>query len=190
MARRGLDSAQVAAAAVRVADAEGLEAVTVARIAADLGIRGPSLYNHVSGRDGLLRAVALQGVTGLVDALVMATAGRSGPDALRAGAVAYREFAHAHPGQYAAGLRAPEPGDEEIAVQAARAIEVIAAGLRGFDLADPQVVHAVRVIRAGLHGFVALEAAGAFALKVDLERSFEILVDLLVAGVDGGVLTA
>jgi AcrR family transcriptional regulator len=190
MARAGLDRARVAAAAVDVADAEGLEAVTVARIAADLGVRGPSLYNHVSGRDGLLREVALQGVTGLVEALSMATAGRSGPDALRAGAKAYREFAHAHPGQYAASLRAPDPADHEVAVQAARAIDVLTAGLRGFDLGDPQVIHAVRVIRAGLHGFVALEAAGAFALKVDLERSFEILVDLLISGLDGGVLTA
>ena len=57
MPRRGLDRARVVAAAGDIADAEGLEAVTLARVAQQLGVRSPSLYNHVAGRDGLLRAL-------------------------------------------------------------------------------------------------------------------------------------
>ncbi|CAA9469468.1 MAG: Transcriptional regulator, AcrR family, partial [uncultured Solirubrobacteraceae bacterium] len=84
MARRGLDAAAVVAEAARVADAEGLGAVTVARVAAEVGVRGPSLYNHVAGRDGLLRGIALGAVGELAGRLGAAAVGRSGAEALRA----------------------------------------------------------------------------------------------------------
>ena len=48
MARAGLDGDAVVAAAAVLADAEGLEAVTLARLAADAGVRPPSLYAHVA----------------------------------------------------------------------------------------------------------------------------------------------
>jgi AcrR family transcriptional regulator len=45
--------AAIAALAVRIADAEGLEAVTMRRLAAELGIAVMSLYNYVPARDHL-----------------------------------------------------------------------------------------------------------------------------------------
>ena len=61
-----------------IADAEGLDAVTLARVAGGLGVRAPSLYNHVDGRAGLLRALALRGVRELTAALRDAAVGRVG----------------------------------------------------------------------------------------------------------------
>ena len=45
--------AAIAALAVRIADAEGLEAVTMRRLAGELGIAVMSLYNYVPARDNL-----------------------------------------------------------------------------------------------------------------------------------------
>jgi hypothetical protein len=45
-------------------------------------------------------------------------------------------------------------------------------------------VHRVRVIRAALHGFVSIEAEGGFGLPLDLDRSFELLLATLVAGLE------
>ena len=45
--------AAIAALAVRIADAEGLEAVTMRRLAGELGIAVMSLYNYVPARDHL-----------------------------------------------------------------------------------------------------------------------------------------
>ena len=39
-------------------DAEGLEAVSVRRLATELGVRGPSLYNHFATKAEILDAVA------------------------------------------------------------------------------------------------------------------------------------
>ena len=47
------DRAAITAVAVRIADAEGLEAVTMRRVAAELGIAVMSLYNYVPAKDHL-----------------------------------------------------------------------------------------------------------------------------------------
>jgi AcrR family transcriptional regulator len=45
-------------AALALVDAEGLEAVSTRRLAASLGVSGPSLYNHFRTKDEILDAVA------------------------------------------------------------------------------------------------------------------------------------
>jgi len=180
--RRGLDRAAVVELASALADREGLAAVTLARVAAEAGVRPPSLYNHVAGRDGLLGAVALRGVRELGAAMRAAAVGRAGVDALQAAARAYRDYARAHPGRYAAATRAPAPGDDALAAAGAEVVEVVATLLRAWTLPEAETVHAVRAFRAALHGFVTLEAAGGFALPVPLEESFARLVSAVAAG--------
>ncbi|TCO53450.1 TetR family transcriptional regulator [Actinocrispum wychmicini] len=56
--RPKLTVAQIADAAVRIADAAGLEALSMQRIAADLGYSTMSIYNHIPSKDLLLEVVA------------------------------------------------------------------------------------------------------------------------------------
>ncbi|HEU5159291.1 MAG TPA: TetR/AcrR family transcriptional regulator [Streptosporangiaceae bacterium] len=55
--------AQITDAAIRIADAEGLEAATMRRIAAEIGAGAMSLYRYVPSRDDLIELMAdrLQG---------------------------------------------------------------------------------------------------------------------------------
>jgi AcrR family transcriptional regulator len=55
--------AQITGAAIRIADAEGLEAATMRRIAAEIGAGAMSLYRYVPSRDDLIELIAdrLQG---------------------------------------------------------------------------------------------------------------------------------
>jgi AcrR family transcriptional regulator len=182
VARRGLDHAQVIAAACEIADADGLDAVTLARVAAALEVRTPSLYNHVEGLDGLRRGIALRGTAELTTALRDASVGRAGEDALRAIAGAQRAYALAHPGRYAATAAAPPVDDRQRQEAAAEGVAVIAAALRGFDLAGDEAIHAIRGVRSAVHGFAALELAGGFGMPVDVDVSFDRLIDLLAAG--------
>jgi AcrR family transcriptional regulator len=52
--------AAITAIAVRIADAEGLEAVSMRRVAAELGIANMSLYNYVPARDHLAQLMTDQ----------------------------------------------------------------------------------------------------------------------------------
>jgi AcrR family transcriptional regulator len=53
--RPGLSASAIVEAAIRVADAEGLEAVSMARVAHELGFTTMSLYRHVASKDELLQ---------------------------------------------------------------------------------------------------------------------------------------
>jgi AcrR family transcriptional regulator len=179
--RQGLDAEQVLQAAVSLAD-HGLERVTFARLAEVLGVRPPSLYNHVNGRPALLRLITLRGLHELTDAIAAAAAGLSGEDALRATAHAYRAYAHAHPGSYDATLAAPHEPDPELHAAAERLLTLLSAILRGWKLEGDRAIDAIRAVRSALHGFVSLERSGGFAMARDRDASFDRLVAMLAAG--------
>jgi AcrR family transcriptional regulator len=182
MARAGLDTEAVVGAAAQLADAEGLEAVTLARLAGTLGIRSPSLYAHVDGLADLRRRLAVRGARELAAELQKAVAGRSRGDALSALADAYRAYARAHPGTYAALQTARAYGDPEGALAATGAVEVVLAVLRGYGLEGDGAIHAARIVRSALHGFVTLETGAGFGLPLALDDSYARLVDVLDRG--------
>lgn len=186
MPRQGLDRPRVIAAAAQLADAEGLDALTLARIAARLGVRSPSLYNHVDGLDGVRRGVALLALGELASELRGAATGRAGDDALVAVAHAYRDYALAHPGRYELTQYLPQPKDSELDAAARAVVQVVVDALRGYGLADDDAIHAVRAVRAALHGFVSLEAGGGFGIPLDRDESFRRLVSAMATGLHGG----
>lgn len=183
MPRGGLDTAAVVDAAAALADDEGLESVTLARLAAVLDVRSPSLYAHIASLEDLRRRLGARGARQLAVELGRAAAGRAGGDALRAVAYAYRAYAHKHSGSYAAAQRARELQRDDEAVEAGReATDVVLAVLRGYGLDGDDGVHAARTIRVALHGFVSLEAEHGFAIELSLDETFERLIATLDRG--------
>jgi AcrR family transcriptional regulator len=182
MARAGLSAQAVVDAAAELADREGLDAVTLARLAADAGVRPPSLYAHVAGLDDLRRRLAIRGARELAAAMREAATGRSGADALRAVAAALRDYARSHPGTYLAAQRAPAADDTEALAAGSDAVDVLTAVLAGYGLTGADAIHAARAVRSALHGFAVLEAGGGFGIKLDLDESFARMVDLLDRG--------
>lgn len=180
MARAGLDTDAVVAAAAGLADEDGLQRLTLAALAARLGVRTPSLYAHVDGLGELRARLAERGARELARVLRDAATGRAGADALQAVAWAYRGYARAHPGTYAA-MQTPSARPENEAA-AREVLELVVATLRGYRLAPAVEIHAVRAVRAALHGFVTLEHEGGFALPVDLDESFGAMIAMLQAG--------
>jgi AcrR family transcriptional regulator len=181
MPRVGLTQRRVVEEAGAVADAGGLERLTLAAVAERFGVAIPSLYKHVDGLDGLRRDLAVLAVRELTAALSRAAVGRAGRDALHGIAGAYRAYATAHPGRYAATVRAPAPGDAEHQAAAEDALAVFRAVLAGYGISGPDAIDAIRGLRAALHGFVALEAAGGFGLPQSVDASYHRLVDALDA---------
>lgn len=181
MPRAGLTTDSVVAAAAELADERGLGELTLALLAARLGVRAPSLYAHVRGLGDLRERLATRGAEELAGVLQQAAAGRSGGDALAAVADAYRTYARSHPGSYEALQRAPAPSSEG-AEAAGRVVGVVLAVLSGYGLEGEPAIHAARAIRAALHGFVSLEAGGGFAMPVSLDESFAELVATLDRG--------
>jgi AcrR family transcriptional regulator len=182
MPRVGLDAEAVVAAGAALADSEGLGGVTLTRLAGELGVRPPSLYAHIASLDDLRRRIGAHAAGQLAAALATAAAGRARADALRAVAAAYRDYAHAHPGGYAALQRAPDREDEATRGAYEAVVAVVLAVLRGYGLEGDEAIHATRSVRAALHGFVALEADHGFGIPLSLDESFDRLVAVLDRG--------
>lgn len=186
--KRGVDRGQVVDAAVDLVERDGLPALSMAGVAEVLDVRSPSLYSHVEGLAGLRRAVALEAVRRLGDAMAAATVDRDGPDAVRALARAYRHFALVHPGLYAAMLPVPQ-GTDDVEGYAAFAapVDVVASAFAGMSVLAGDRVGVIRAFRSALHGFVSLEAGGGFGMPLDVDQSFELLIDILISGVGARV---
>jgi AcrR family transcriptional regulator len=184
--KRGVTVEDVAAAAVAVADASGLEGLTLAAVSARVGVRSPSLYAHVDGLDGVKRLVALRAAAEMEAVLRGASRGVEGLAALRAIAHAYRRFANDRPGLYAATQRAVRPGeDDELYAALAAVIVPVVGALRAAGVAAEDVIHMTRAIRSALHGFVELEGFSGFGMPESVDESFGLLVELLLSGVRG-----
>lgn len=183
MARATLDRQKVIDEAAAIADSEGLDAVTLTRVAERLGVRQPALYRHVDGYDDLVRSLGLRGRERLAERLSTAAQGVAGPDAVRALGDAWRGVVREYPGLYAATDRFPCAGDAELEAAVEEIVSIIARSLGGFDLDEAQRVHVGRALRSSFHGFAHLESGDGHPHPHDLEESFAGLVDLLVAGI-------
>jgi AcrR family transcriptional regulator len=180
--RAGLDDRVILRAAEEIADREGLERLSLARLAERLGVRPPSLYNHVAGLDDVRRGLALEGARALAGRLARAAVGKPGAEGVRAIGEAYRAFAREHPGLYAALQRAPAPDNTALIAASEDIMAILRAALAPWGLDEAEQVHAIRTLRSLAHGFVSLEVAGGFGMPYDLRESYEYALALFIAG--------
>lgn len=165
-----------------ILDADGIDALTMQRVAAAVGVRAPSLYKHVRDRDALVRLIAADVVTELGAAVAAAASTGDPRSDLRAIATRFRAWAHAHPGAYALLFAPPsetwrldpDPGADVLGPMF-RAV----AALAGAD----DVLVASRTLVAWVNGFVGMELAGAFRLGGDVEAAFVYGADRLTAAI-------
>ena len=187
--RAGLDRAAVVGAAAALADEEGLDELTLAKLAERLGVRTPSLYNHIDGLPGLRRDIHLLGARELAARLGRAAIGKAGDEAVLALGQAYRAFVKERPGLYAATLRASrlsDPTDAELAVGEQEDVDIVVAVLAPYGLRGDDAIHAVRALRSVAHGFASLEASGGFGLVLDTDESFRRLLTMFTTGLHAG----
>ncbi|MFH8791707.1 TetR/AcrR family transcriptional regulator [Streptomyces sp. NPDC017941] len=117
--------AEILETAGRMAEAEGWRAVTIRRIAAEIGYSAPVIYQHFPSKEALLHTL-LERVNGeLAQRMRAAAAGEPASRAPRLAAVAYLEFARSRPGLYRLVSGAPGT-DVDASTRRAAAADVIA----------------------------------------------------------------
>ena len=179
MARANLTRASVVAAAADLADRDGFDAVSVSALARHLGVQPASLYSHVRDRAAVLEGVHERALDELADRIAAETAGRSGRDALAGLAAAHRDYAREHPGRWTA-LQRPAAAETVTSGAAQRLVTFTWAVLRGYALADDELVHATRFVGAAINGFLTLERSSAFDHRhPDVELSWRRTIDAL-----------
>jgi AcrR family transcriptional regulator len=183
--RSNLTKEIVVQAAADLLNSEGLNALSLNRVAEKLDIRTPSLYNHVDGLPGLMRELSILNARNLAERLSDAAIGQSGPGLVMSVMQAYRSYIKEFPGLYLSTLRVSgmqAEVDPELEREEARSLKVALAVMASFELQGEDALHAVRALRSLVHGFTTLEVSGGFGMPLDLDESFQRLVDLFIAG--------
>jgi AcrR family transcriptional regulator len=175
-----MTAASIVAKAAEVVDRDGRNELTLGGLAAELGVQPSAFYNHLDGLDGLIHGLAIHSTNAVAESLRDAVVARSGAAAVRAIATAYREFAIAHPGQYAAQLLPPSGRADDLVAAQQRIVDLFVRVAESNGIVGDDAVHAARLIRSAVHGFVALEAIDALTSPVDPAESFDRLIDSLI----------
>ena len=142
-----------------MADEVGLSQLTLAALAARLGVRQPSLYKHIDGMAGLHRSIALRAKAELADVLARAAVGRSG----------WRRHRVHGRGLPAVGARPPRPVRGGPAGARWPGTTTTRPPRRPWSRSVPtcwpptsshgdDAIDAIRALRSTLHGFVSLES--------------------------------
>jgi AcrR family transcriptional regulator len=188
---RTLNKERVLETAAALANEQGgLEALTLTRLAAALDVRVPSLYNHITGLDGLRDDLRLRAGRELLAQVRAAANGLSGAAALRAMADANRRFAQQQPGLYPLTIIAPDPTETEALVLADEWLGLLLLVMATVGLQGEEALHAIRGFRALVHGYIALEMAGGYKMDLDRDASYGRIIDTFLAGLNLPAATA
>jgi len=182
--RSRLNRASVVDMAAVIADAEGIDAVTLSRIASDAGVKQPALYRHVTGIEELWTLLSLRAREQLVQVLTHAIADTTRQEAVTAVARAWRTFVQQHPGLYTATDRVPSIGDADVEHSLAEVVTALTAALDGYNLTSAQRAHSARTLRSALHGFCVLEKDNGHPEPYALDNSLQQLVELFCRGIE------
>ncbi len=159
MTRVALNPEVIFRAALRLVDAEGLEALTMRRLAADLGVATMSLYGHVPNKECLLL-----GVVDLATREIRLPEPDMPPwEAWKTVTREFRRVALLHPNLVTLIVQQPPTGIEGL-----RTLEVALDALRRAGIPGPDAVRAYRLTASFAIGFVSLECGGYFK-PVDLD---------------------
>ncbi|MFI1240978.1 TetR/AcrR family transcriptional regulator [Nocardia salmonicida] len=160
--RQPLSRDRVLDAAIRVADRGGVEAITMRRVAQELGVEAMSLYNHVPNKDAILDGV----VDAVFAAIELPAAGCADwREAIRARARSARSVLAQH--SWALGLMDSRrnPGSATL-----RHHDAVLGVLREAGFSLPMAAHAVSLIDSYVGGFVLQEANLPVSVSADVEE--------------------
>ncbi|MDB9312532.1 TetR/AcrR family transcriptional regulator [Spirulina sp. CS-785/01] len=170
-------------AAIACLKRDGDVALGVNCVAKELGIRPPSLYNHVANNDDLRRRVAIEGWRQLI--ATFEELNPHSPDVLRQIAYIYRDFAHENQGLYTIMSTVPLAEDDpDFAPVFQTAMQFYGESLRSHGVtSQTNQLGAMRTLWAMLHGFVELERLGQFKSSLQgTDESFTWAIEAVLKG--------
>lgn len=182
MARSGINQEKIVLAASEIADAKGLNNLNLHDIAAQLGVRAPSLYNHIDGIDGLKRAMMLYAIPKLSKEVTHAVIGLSGMEALKAFCMAYYSFATSNRGLYESMQWWNRTEDKEVDEAFQDFMLVLNKILEPYKLDGEQLQHVYCLLRGLMHGFSSIAAFAGFSPDMPLKENYEWSVDVTLQG--------
>lgn len=184
MSAKGLTKETIVTEAVACIEENEQPVVPLREIARRLGVKTPSLYNHIKNTKELQYAVFQYAIDRFVQNQKAATEDKQKDDAVKAFAEAYHSFATENKGLYRLIMSMPSENDDQGKEMAVPLLNTVVSILSGYALTEEAIAHWQRVFRAILHGFISQEYLGYFYYysEIDLKKSRDIAVQCFLDG--------
>ena len=182
--RRRLDLDAVVDEAAKLCDEVGIEKLSISTLADRLGIRPPSLYNHIKSLDDLYSQLSRRGMREFTLAVEQAVTADSGERPAMALAKATREFARRHPTLFVCATRHFHLPPEEKKQVGWHLMEVTENAIARSDADRRQAEVAQYFMRCLIYGFLFLEANDAMlpARPEELDQLYEDVIAMAETG--------
>ena len=181
---RGVSRDRIIEVSRAIVEDEGVEHLTIRRIAETIGRKQPAVYQHFESKEAIVAAVVLEGFVALAEHLKRAA--KSQKAALPAIAKAYLRFGQERPRLYhvmfvdAPAFAFAARNATPVPAQTAFGILASAVGESGLD--EHRVETVTEVIWAALHGLVTLSITNRLRAGRTVERDrLENLTSAIIA---------
>ena len=180
--RIGLSREKVIEQAAALANEKGLEYVTITTLADYLGIKKPSLYNHIKSQEDIYHGIMIYGWQNGAEKIAEIIVEEDAHEALRKYAHAFYQYAMDNPGIFEAMLWYNKYKSEELIKATEKVYTFFFAQTDKLHIDREVANHLLRTYRAFLEGFLLLVIHDSFGNPISIEESFALSLDVLISG--------
>ena len=164
--RASLNRERVLRAALRLADAGGLESLSMRRLAQELRVEAMSLYNHIANREDIV-----DGIVDLVFAEIDLPSGGDWKKAMRRRAISVREALLRHPWATPLMESRTAPGPANL-----RHHDAVIGALREAGFTIEAAAHAFSVLNGYIYGFALQQRSLPFQTPKEVAAVAEVVL--------------
>ena len=180
----GLTREKVIEEAGMLANEQGLNAVTITNLANRLGIKKPSLYNHIKDQEDVFSGIMISGWRYVSNEICPQITSDNPKQAINELSHSIYDYALANPGIFEAMLWYNTYENEDL--------KILSEGLNTFFFSQTDKLgiernmanHLLRTNRSLIEGFILLVIHNSFGNPVSIEESFQISIDMFTNGLD------
>lgn len=177
MPKKGLSKEYITEVATELLEEKGYDKFSLREIAARLGVKPASLYNHISGLDEINMNIAIRASEIAGGMLKKAAEGKNPDDAFIDCAIAYRQFALENPELYKAYIRKPKLKNSEVMNAGFESFAPIRDIVLSYGLKKEDTLNFIRGLRAVMCGFIELSNNGYMQKgNVSKDTSYEVII--------------
>lgn len=180
----GLTREKVIEKAGELANEEGLNAVTITNLANYLGIKKPSLYNHIKDQDDIYSEIMKYGWEYISNEICPNILSEDAKEAITELSNEIYKYAVENPGVFEAMLWYNSYKNEKINIAMEGVYHFFFSQTDKLGIEREVANHLLRTYRSMVEGFLLLVIHDSFGNPASMEESFRISIELFTRGLD------
>lgn len=184
MPRTGLSKEEIVEKAAMLANEKGLSYLSITTLAEYLGIKKPSLYNHIKTIEDMHRNLMIYGWKEVSDEIVKGIDFSDEKKNLAEYGRRFYRFAVDNPGVFEAMLWYNKYKDTELEEATEGVYAFFFEQTDRMNIGREKANHLLRTYRAFLEGFIMLVIHNAFGNPISIKESFDISLNVLIQGME------